>query len=113
MSYHDSLYEKVNIEKFIERACDMSFVELRKSIQQDIAWIDSIRYGKDSPWKELKWAVLKYRDFIHEFDFILATGMKPAGMPGEDFQRTKPIIENLIARKEWKPEALNLFTASI
>lgn len=98
MLYIDTM--NYNIDSFIERAKDMDLYDLYAFCQSEIKRIKETTTD---------YQARHYRDFVKEVTFFIGNGIKPALLDDHLFQKTKPIAENLVAKKQWKPEILRLY----
>lgn len=101
--------DKFSIDNFITAARELDYLDLILHCQKELKWLDGIKITKTSPYKDSEWSIKEYRDFIHQFSYTLNTGNKPATMKAEQFQRTKPIIEALVLKGQWKNEGLIIY----
>ena len=101
--------EKYNIQSFINEAKEMEFPALFIHCQKELNFLDNIKFTAKSPLKDLEWEIKNYREFIHQFAYILHSGSRPASMEKSDFLRTKPIFENLVEKNQWKSEGLSIY----
>jgi hypothetical protein len=100
---------KFEIEEFIEKAIKKDFANLFIDCEKELNWLKNLRVTKNSPLKGMEWKIVGYRDFIHEFTFLLHNSIKPAGMKNADFVLTKPIMEALVQKGQVKPEVLAIY----
>jgi hypothetical protein len=52
---------------------------------------------------------VEYAGLLKGFLFFMQHGIKPAGVSDEHFQLFRPVVENLVQKKQMLPEALKLF----
>jgi hypothetical protein len=98
-----------NIDDFIAEAKTKTWLELIAHCEKQLNWLDNITFSKKSPFKEKEYQVRRYRDFIGEYLFFLRSGIKPAGMREDDFQRTKEITLELVNKKNLKEDVLKVY----
>ncbi|PSL26452.1 hypothetical protein [Chitinophaga ginsengisoli] len=101
---------RFEIANFIAEAIKKDFTNLFIHCENELKWLDGIKFNTASQYRDWEWRIKEYREFIHEFTYILHTGNKPSGMKESDFKRTKPIIEALVEKGQLKSTILNIYS---
>jgi hypothetical protein len=90
---------RYSIDSFVGKACKMEWAEVFNYIQSEVEWLDAIPSKAITPVDIFKSNIVSgYRQFLFKVASLIHMGIKPADLNGEDFQKTKPIIESLIAK---------------
>lgn len=50
-----------------------------------------------------------YKSFLKNLKIILTTGQRPQGIDDHDLEKTRLVVERLVAHKELDPEVLNMY----
>jgi hypothetical protein len=98
-----------DINKFIERIKDMDYVQILTEAQQEVYRAESGTSGVKGAVKKRESGALGYAADIKGLIFFLSSGIKPFGVSDYIFYSFKPIIQNLVNKKQFKPEALEVF----
>ncbi|MGV3704527.1 MAG: hypothetical protein ACO1NU_04030 [Arcticibacter sp.] len=98
---------KYDINDFILKYQDADFLTLIVEVTKEVQHLDA-RYMRLKR-NEYDEGLGYYRDHVGDFLFYLNSGMVPAGIKLTGLQKFLPIIENLVNKGQFKPEALNVF----
>lgn len=98
---------KYDINDFILKYQDADYLTLIVEVTKEVQQLDA-RYMRLKR-NEYDEGLSYYRDHVGDFLFYLNSGMVPAGIKLDGLQKFLPIIENLVTKGQFKPEALNVF----
>jgi hypothetical protein len=99
--YYRNFY---SIEKFIEECMSMDLFDIVKYTETKCNATEKSTKDRDEEYLRYK-----YYHFVHEFAFLIKTGIKPGTMPDDDFFRTKPIIEKLVEKGQLNNSILQIY----
>ncbi|MGE6220429.1 hypothetical protein ACQKCH_11430 [Nubsella zeaxanthinifaciens] len=98
---------KYDLNDFILKYQDADFLTLIVEVTKEVRQLDA-RYMrlKRNQYDE---GLGYYRDHVGDFLFYLNCGIVPAGIGLKGLQKFQPIIENLVNKGQFKPQALDIF----
>jgi len=97
-----------DIDKFLQKAQALDWHDLIDYCNAEVRRSEhAVRQLKRNDPSD--YTIRKYYDFVHESTYFFSMGGVPGGMAKADFQRLKPIVEQLVAKGQWKMETLNNF----
>lgn len=92
-------------ESFNTRNEGKSLEEVKAAIQQELA-----AAADYDPADQVEVCYIDvYRQFLNNLDTIISTGQKPAGVNDHEVEKTKPVIESLVADKQLDPGVLHTY----
>jgi len=101
--------ERFSIDKFIIKASNMDWLGLNIYVQEQIGWLQKMKFpNKTQEERYLSSMQIQYLRFLLGFADLLTTGTKPH-MDEFDFQKTKPIIQNLIEKGNWIKSSIDIY----
>ena len=110
LEMNDRDLERYDIDKFIDHACQMNYIDLMKHCIQQCDWLNNRKRSRKKEDEYAENVLRKYNDFIGGLTFMLyGNKIKPGGMDAEDFPKTKKIFEALIAKGQWKDTWLDFY----
>jgi hypothetical protein len=98
-----------DIAKFIEKIKDMDYAQILVEAQQEVYRAESGTSGIKGAVKKREAGALEYAAEVKGLIFFLSSGIKPAGVSNHIFYSFKPIVQNLVNKKQFKPDALEVF----
>lgn len=98
-----------DITKFIERIKDMDYIQILAEAKEEVYRAESATSGVKGSIKKREAGALGYASEIKGLIFFLSTGTKPFGINDTIFYSFKPIVQNLVNKKQFKSEALEVF----
>lgn len=101
-------FDKYDIDGYIRKCSNMDYMDVLEYTRKEVEGLRKINLNSKHLRNE-KETIFVYMDFVSEFLFFLQQGIKPCGMREYHFNRTKPIIQNFVARGQWKPESLKQY----
>jgi hypothetical protein len=93
-----------NIEKFIEECMGMDRADIVRYTETKCDATERPRKDRDEEYLRHK-----YYHFVHKFAFLIKSKTRPFAMPGDDFFRTKPIIEKLVEKGQLNNSILQIY----
>ncbi|MDR2004085.1 MAG: hypothetical protein LBQ74_13720 [Prevotella sp.] len=100
------MIDRYDVNNFINKCIGLDFPDLL-IFSHDEYKSTLNRLGKID--RDTNYKIMRYNDFVHEFLFFIQSGIKPAGMRDDDFNRTKPIIEKLVEKGQLKRTILEMY----
>ena len=96
-----------DLNDFILKYQDADFITLITQISKEVQHLDALfmRLRRN----EYDNGLTYYREHVGDFLFYLNTGVVPAGIQITGLEHFRPIIENLVNKGQFRPEALNIF----
>jgi hypothetical protein len=104
-----NLLDSYSIEDFLENAKGKSWGTLVKESHQEFRNLQKLRITPTHPLFRSKSSIEYYKDFLGEFCFLISQLHKPAGMPDDQFRRTRQVLESLVERNELPPKVLEIY----
>jgi len=98
---------KYDLNDFILKYQDADFLTLIEEVTREVKYLDA-RYLRLKR-NEYDDALTYYREYVGDFLFYLNTGVVPVGIKITGLHKFLPIIENLVSKGQFRPEALNIF----
>ena len=98
-----------DINNFIERIKDMDYTQILVEAQQEVYRAESGTSGVKGAIKKREAGALRYAAEVKGLIFFLNSGTKPMGVNNHIFYSFKQIVQNLVNKKQLKPEALEVF----
>ena len=90
---------------FAKRMQDKNLVQITAACHTELA--EATRY---EPADQIEVSYLEsFITFINNLAYILAFAQKPTGIENFQLQKTKPVVERLVAHKELDAGILNLY----
>lgn len=103
------MYPLYDIREFIEKVKDKNYLEIMMDAQREAYGAEQGTSGVKGAVKKREDGALKYADDLKGLIFFLGNGIKPFGVSDSVFHSFKPICENLVNKKQFKPEILEVF----
>ena len=103
------MHPSYDIRKFIERVKDKNCPEIMVEAQRETYRAEQGTSGVKGAVKKREAGALEYADNLKGLIFFMGNRIKPFGISDQVFQSFKPICENLVEKKQFKPELLKLF----
>jgi len=100
---------RYRIDKFIEAVKDKTFIEIVLLGEREV------NYAERRMAPHVKGCVTarqeggQYVAILKGFLFFMKNGIKPSGVYDEDFHLFRPICENLVKKKQFKPSIMEFF----
>ena len=98
-----------DICEFIERIKDKNYPEIILEAQDEVYRAENGSFGVKGAVAKRNSGSIEYASDLKGLIFFLGNGIKPFGVSDSVFYSFKPICENLVNKKQFKPEILNLF----
>ena len=105
--------DKVNVDfdvdRFVEDACKMNLTDLIQYCADQTVLVEE-RIGGRPAERETQFQIRRYRDFVFSLSVLLkGYKAKPSGMRNDDFHKTKPVFESLIAKNQVSADWLSVY----
>jgi len=95
--------QRFDLDKFIANVKELDYVEIIKSLNNEISLAESIRIPSKSEYKrDIEYIQVKYISNLKGLSFLIGQGMKPAGVDNETLNKFRPILLSLISKKQMK-----------
>ena len=92
-------------ESFVASNEGKSLNEVKEAIQQEAA-----AAADYNPADQVEVCYIDvYKQFLSNLDTIITTGQKPEGINDHEADKTKPIVESLVADKYLDPALLHIY----
>ena len=98
-----------DINRFIESVKDKDYYVILDEAQKAVYAAERGTSGVKGAVRKREAGALGYAADLKGLIFFLGNGVKPAGVNDYVFQSFKPIVQSLVDRKQFKPEALDVF----
>lgn len=98
-----------DIEDFIEQVKDKDYHEILRLAAEEGSRVQRASYKVRGATEARRQGSPQYARLLGGLVFFLKSGVKPSGIDDWDFQRFRPIAENLVRKDQFKPEVLCLF----
>ena len=105
----DDFMDTYSIERFLKEAQNKSWLDLVIYAEEENRRLKQLNITPKHVLFSQKDRVEYYRRFVGEFCFLIGQCIRPAGMPDDQFKRTRPLIEALVDSGQLKPEALAMY----
>ncbi len=99
-----------DFSKFLDEIKDLDLYEMIKMASERCRILEEASFGVKGAVKRRQEGSVEFIANIKELLFWLGNGIKPAGLSDVEFQKFRPLCMNLIAKKQFKPEALVVFS---
>lgn len=94
----------MEIESYISEALKLDYTEI---IKYSNKLLDEL--SRQPVKKSEEYQLLKLKSVVEEFVFFLQTGQRPRQFNELAFQKTKVIVEHLIALQQLRPSSLEIY----
>lgn len=98
-----------DVGQFINRVKEMGYLEILEVLQHEVYKAELGTSKVKGAVKKRKLGALEYAANLKALIFFLNSGIRPSGVSDHVFYSFKPIIQNLVDKKQFKHEALNIF----
>ncbi|MGD0574698.1 MAG: hypothetical protein ABSB61_04925 [Anaerolineales bacterium] len=98
-----------DFDKLLQRVKDLSYKDILGTCEAEDARAASLERGRRTRAQALAHGSREYQDGIGQFLFYMRHGARPDGASEGRFQSYRIVVESLVRRGEYKPEALNIF----
>jgi len=98
-----------DIHEFIDKVKDKNLFEIISEAQNEVSRAENGSFGVKGAVAKRNSGALEYASDLKELIFFLGNGVKPFGISDSVFYSFKPICENLVNKKQFKPGILDLF----
>ena len=98
-----------DIQKFIDRIGDMDYHEILSTTQHEVYQAERGTSGVKGAVKKRESGALEYAADLKGLIFFLSTGTRSFGVSKQTFYSFKSIVQNLVDKKQFKTEALEVF----
>ena len=106
------MYHLYDFQKFLNSVAELDYPEMLQSAEREATAVEgrlAPRRGKKGIDKQHRLLALDYLRRVKGFIFFLRHSMKPEGISEQEFQRFKPVVENLVEKARLESNILDLF----
>jgi len=104
------LSPRFDISEFINMVKDRSYLEIIQTAEQEVRASERLSSGGVKGARKVRErGAGRYEATLKGLLFLLQSGRKPDGVDPDTFASFRPIIENLVAKDQLKPTALEVF----
>jgi len=103
------MHPPYDICQFIEKIKDNDWHKIIAEAQEEAYRAEQGTSGVKGAVKKREAGALDYANDLKGLIFFLGNGIKPFGVSDSVFHSFKPICKNLVEKKQFNPEVLNLF----
>lgn len=113
MDYKTAM-KSFDVQAHLKMVHDLSKFEVIQESNRSYKWAEGVRIPKTNRDKRsIEYMIHEYVDAVRGLSFFLQCGMKPGGVNEEVFQSFRPLMENLVKKKQLLPSVLKLFDAPV
>ena len=101
--------KRYNLDKFLNQIKNLDYLDLLTSLNNEISNVESIKIPRKNQYKRnIEYLQIKYISDLKGLGFLLSQGIKPATIDNNTLLKFKPILKELIDKKQLKATILNL-----
>ncbi len=99
-----------DLNNLIERIKDKDFIEILDDLVKERTYLKRLSLSDVKKAGKSEYKFSQYKDHIGDFLFFLNSGMTPATTGLDGLKKFLPVINNLVEKKQLKPEVLDRFS---